>query len=143
MNHDAYEDEYLAGILRAVKTIALVGASPKPVRPSHEVMEFLLNTGYRVIPVNPGQAGNRILGQTVIASLAELPGPVDMIDIFRNSQAAGGVVDAALSLSCPPKVIWMQKGVRNDEAASRAEAAGVRVVMNRCPKIEIPRLGIV
>ncbi len=140
MNHDAYPDEWIADILKSVRRIALVGASPKPERPSHEVMAFLLSRGYEVFPVNPGQAGKEILGRRVHASMADIPEPVDMVDIFRNSEAAGGVVDEALKLSPLPRVIWMQLGVRNDEAAGRAEAAGLKVVMNRCPKIEIPRL---
>ncbi len=140
MNHDAYPDEWIVDILKSVRRIALVGASPKPERPSHEVMAFLLSRGYEVFPVNPGQAGKEILGRRVHASLADIPEPVDMVDIFRNSEAAGSVVDEALKLSPLPRVIWMQLGVRNDEAAGRAEAAGLKVVMNRCPKIEIPRL---
>ncbi len=140
MDHDAYPDEWIADILKSVRRIALVGASPKPERPSHEVMAFLLSHGYEVFPVNPGQAGKEILGQRVHASLADIPEPVDMVDIFRNSEAAGGIVDEALKLDPLPRVIWMQLGVRNDEAARRAETAGLKVVMNRCPKIEIPRL---
>ncbi len=140
MNHDAYPDEWIADILKSVRRIALVGASPKPERPSHEVMAFLLSRGYEVFPVNPGQTGKEILGRRVHASLADIPEQVDMVDIFRNSEAAGGVVDEALKLAPLPRVIWMQLGVRNDEAAGRAEAAGLKVVMNRCPKIEIPRL---
>ncbi len=140
MDHDAYPDDWIADILKSVRRIALVGASPKPERPSHQVMAFLLSRGYEVFPVNPGQAGKEILGQRVHASLADIPEPVDMVDIFRNSEAAGGVVDEALKLDPLPRVIWMQLGVRNDEAARRAEAAGLKVVMNRCPKIEIPRL---
>ncbi len=140
MDHDAYPDEWIADILKSVRHIALVGASPKPERPSHQVMAFLLSRGYEVFPVNPGQAGKEILGRRVHASLADIPQSVDMVDIFRNSEAAGGVVDEALKLDPLPRVIWMQLGVRNDEAASRAEAAGLKVVMNRCPKIEIPRL---
>ena len=140
MDHDAYPDEWIADILKSVHRIALVGASPKPERPSHQVMAFLLSHGYEVFPVNPGLAGKEILGRRVHASLADVPQAVDMVDIFRNAQAAGGVVDEALKLDPPPRVIWMQLGVRNDEAAARAEAAGLKVVMNRCPKIEIPRL---
>ncbi len=140
MDHDAYPDEWIADILKSVHRIALVGASPKPERPSHQVMAFLLSRGYEVFPVNPGLAGKEILGRRVHASLADVPQAVDMVDIFRNAQAAGGVVDEALKLDPPPRVIWMQLGVRNDEAAARAEAAGLKVVMNRCPKIEIPRL---
>ncbi len=140
MDHDAYPDAWIADILKSVRRIALVGASPRPERPSHEVMAFLLSRGYEVVPVNPGQAGKEILGRPVHASLADIPEPVDMVDIFRNSEAAGAVVDEALKLDPPPRVIWMQIGVRNDEAARRAEQAGLKVVMNRCPKIEIPRL---
>jgi predicted CoA-binding protein len=140
MDHDHYSDSYLRTILATVRTIAVVGASPKPERPSHYVMRYLIERGYDCIPVNPGQAGGTILGRTAYRSLAELPAPVDMVDVFRNSEAAGRVVDEALALPVTPKAIWMQMGIRNDAAAARAEAAGVQVVMDRCPKIEIPRL---
>ncbi|MBN8630728.1 MAG: CoA-binding protein [Rhodobacterales bacterium] len=126
-------------ILTSVKTIAVVGWSPKPDRPSHGVAAFLKRRGYRVIPVNPGQAGQRALGETVVATLAEA-GPVDMVDIFRRSEEAGAVADDAVRLGA--KVVWMQLGVVDESAAARARAAGVRVVMNRCPAIEIPRLGL-
>ncbi|MGK9236400.1 CoA-binding protein [Inquilinus limosus] len=140
MDHDRYDDAYLRGILREVKTIAMVGASPNWNRPSYFAMTYLQGKGYKVIPVNPGVAGQTILNETVHARLAEVPQPVDMVDIFRNSEAAAGVVDDALALPVRPKVIWMQLGVRNDAAAAKAEAAGIRVVMNRCPKIEWARL---
>ncbi len=140
MTHDAYTDDYLRRILDEVTTIALVGASPKPERPSNEVMKFLLEHGYDVIPVNPGLVGKEIHGRKVAASLAEIARPVDMVDIFRNSAAAGAVVDEALAMTPLPRVIWMQKGVRNEEAAARAEARGLMVVMDRCPKIECRRL---
>jgi predicted CoA-binding protein len=140
MNHDSYEDNYIRGILNTVKTIAVVGVSPKTVRPSYFVFKYLLERGYRMIPVNPGQAGGELLGQKVYATLADIPEPVDMIDIFRNSDAALEVVREALALDPKPRVIWMQLGVRNDEAARLAEDAGLKVVMNRCPKIEYGRL---
>ena len=139
MTHDRYDDTYLRGILREVKTIAMVGASPNWNRPSYFAMTYLQGKGYRVIPVNPGVAGQAILKETVYARLADVPVPVDMVDIFRNSEAAAGVVDEALALPVRPKGIWMQLSVRNDEAAKRAEAAGLTVVMNRCLKIEHAR----
>ena len=140
MNHDAYPDGYIAAILREVKSIAMVGASANEVRPSYFVLKYLHLRGYRMFPINPGLAGKTILDLPVYASLAALPEPVDMVDIFRNSEAAAGVVDEVLALPFKPKVIWMQLTVRNDAAAAKAEAAGIRVVMNRCPKIEYGRL---
>jgi predicted CoA-binding protein len=140
MNHDDYSSDYIRDILRTVKTIALVGASNNVVRPSYFVMQYLLGKGYEVIPVNPGLAGQELLGQTVYGSLKDIPKPVDMVDIFRNSDAAGPITDESLALDPKPKVIWMQLSVRNDEAAQRAEAAGVQVVMNRCPKMEYGKL---
>ncbi|SNY93115.1 hypothetical protein SAMN04515647_3389 [Cohaesibacter sp. ES.047] len=138
MDHTHYSDDYIRTILDDVRTIALVGASDKPSRPSYQVMEFLLSKGYIVIPVNPGQAGGEILGRPVVATLADISDPVDMVDVFRNSEAAGGVTDEAIAVGA--KVVWMQVGVINHEAAARAEAAGLKVVMNRCPKIEYPRV---
>lgn len=140
MNHDNYSDTYIRGILNTVKSIAMVGISPKDNRPSYFAFKYLLERGYRMIPVNPGQAGKSILGQKVYAKLSDIPEPVDMVDVFRASQFAGAVVDEALALRPKPQVIWMQLGVRDDEAADRAESAGVKVVMNRCPKIEYGRL---
>ncbi|PZU87205.1 MAG: CoA-binding protein [Shinella sp.] len=142
MDHDRYEDAYLAEILKSTGTIALVGASPKPDRPSYGVMRFLLSRGYKVIPVNPGQAGKDILGQKTVARLADIGETIDMVDVFRASEYLGEVVDDALALKTRPKVIWSQLGVRDDSAAARAEAAGIKVVMNHCPAIEIPRLGL-
>ncbi|WP_331373987.1 CoA-binding protein [Sinorhizobium chiapasense] len=140
MNHDIYPDFYLADILRTTKTIALVGASPKSERPSHRVMAFLLRKGYRVIPVNPGQAGRTILDQPVVARLADIDEPVDMVDVFRAAYALPALVDEILELPSLPRVIWGQLSVRDDEAAAKAEAAGIKVVMDRCPAIEYPRL---
>ncbi len=140
MSHDQYPDELIRGILSATRSIALVGASANPARPSWIVLKYLIERGFEVIPVNPGLAGTTILGQTVYPSLAALPGPVDMVEIFRNSEAAGPITDEALALDPLPKVIWMQLSVRNDAAAARAEARGVTVIMNRCPKIEYGRL---
>ncbi len=140
MNHDSYENAYIADILHKVKTIAVVGASANDVRPSHFVMKYLLDKGYRVIPVNPGQAGKHILGQMTYGRLSDIPEPVDMVDIFRASEAVPAIVDEALALGSRPQVIWTQLTVRNDAAAAKAESAGVKVVMNRCPKIEYARL---
>lgn len=130
----------IADLLTTAKTIALVGASANPARDSHEVMAFLQGQGYRVIPVNPGLAGQKLLGETVVAKLSDIGERIDLVDIFRNSEAAGGVVDEAIAARAG--AVWMQLGVINPEAASRAEAAGLKVVMDHCPKIEIPRLGL-
>lgn len=140
MNHDTYDNAYISGILQSVKTIAVVGASANDVRPSFFVMKYMLDKGYRVIPVNPGQAGREILGQMTYAKLSDVPAAIDMVDIFRASEAVPGIVEEALVLASLPKMVWMQLTVRNDEAAARAEAAGLKVVMNRCPKIEYARL---
>jgi predicted CoA-binding protein len=140
MNHDSYPENHIRDILREVKSVALVGASDNDVRPSYFVMKYLIDKGYDVTPVNPALAGKEILGRKVYASLAEIPHPVDMIDIFRSSKVAGGITDEALALDPLPKVIWMQLRVRDDEAARRAEAKGVKVVMNRCPKMEYGKL---
>ncbi|RWO07273.1 MAG: CoA-binding protein [Mesorhizobium sp.] len=140
MNHDAYDNAYIAGILNSVKTIAMVGASANDVRPSYFVLKYLLGKGFSVFPINPGQAGKEILGRMTYARLADVPEPIDMVDVFRGSAAVPGVVDEVLRLDPLPNVIWMQLGVRHDEAAARAEAAGIRVVMNRCPKIEYGKL---
>lgn len=133
-------DADIRALLEETKTIALIGASANPERDSHEVMAFLQRQGYHVTPVNPGLAGQQLLGETVAASLADIDGPIDMVDIFRNSEAAGAVVDEAIAAGA--KAVWMQLGVINPQAAARAEAAGLKVVMNHCPKIEIPRLGM-
>ncbi len=140
MNHDAYDDAYISGILNSIKTIAIVGASANDVRPSFFVLKYMLAKGFDVYPVNPGQAGKEILGTKFYARLADIPVALDMVDIFRASEAVPGVIDEVLQLDPLPKVVWMQLTVRHDEAAARAEAAGIKVVMNRCPKIEYGRL---
>jgi uncharacterized protein len=140
MDHDSYSDSYIRGILNTVKSIAMVGISPKDNRPSYFAFKYLKERGYTMIPINPGQAGKEILGRKVYARLADVPEPVDMVDIFRAAQYAGTIVEDALALNPRPQVIWMQLGVRSDEAAAIAEAAGLKVVMNRCPKIEYGRL---
>ena len=138
MNHDHYDDGYLRDILGAVKTIAMVGASTNWNRPSYFAFKYLQGKGYRMIAVNPGSAGETLLGETVYATLEDIPFPVDMVDIFRKSEVAGPITDAAIKIGA--KVVWMQLGVRDDAAARRAETAGLKVVMNRCPKIEYGRL---
>jgi predicted CoA-binding protein len=140
MDHDNYPDSYIRGILKTVKTIAMVGISPKDNRPSYFAFKYLLERGYRMIPVNPGLEGREILGQKVYVKLADVPEPIDMVDIFRAPAYALGVVEEALALKPRPQVIWMQLGVRNDAAAALAEQNGLKVVMNRCPKIEYGRL---
>ena len=142
MSELSYDDAHMRRILREVRTIAMVGASPNWVRPSNFAMKYLQGKGYKVIPLNPGQAGKEILGEPCYASVAEIPGTVDMIDIFRNSEAAGAVVNDVLPIASEKKirVIWMQLGIRNDDAAARAKAAGLTVIMDRCPKIEYGRL---
>ena len=140
MNHDAYPDDYIRAILNSVKVIAMVGASPVDVRPSYFAFKYLVQRGYDMIPVNPGHVGKSLLGRPFVASVSEIDRPIDMIDIFRSSAHIMPVVDEALKLSPLPKVIWMQLGARDDAAAEKAEAAGLHVVMNRCPKIEWGRL---
>lgn len=140
MNHDHYDDRFISEILNSIRTVAIVGASANDVRPSFFVTKYLIDKGYEVYPVNPGQAGKEILGRTVYSRLADIPAPIDMVDIFRASEAVPPIVAQALALRPLPKVIWMQLTVRNDDAAAQAEAAGIKVVMNRCPKIEYARL---
>ncbi|MGJ4928203.1 CoA-binding protein [Bradyrhizobium sp. HKCCYLS2038] len=140
MNHDTYPDDYIRGILNGVKVIAMVGASPSEIRPSFFAFKYLVQRGYDMIPVNPGHVGKSLMGRPFVASLADIGRPLDMVDIFRSSQHIMPVVDEALKLSPLPKVIWMQLGARDDAAAEKAEAAGMKVVMNRCPKIEYGRL---
>lgn len=140
MNHDQYSDQYLRDILTSVKNIALVGASNRPDRPSYRVMQVLQAHGYKVFPVNPMLVGESLNGEKVYADLRAIGQPIDMVDIFRRSEDAGEVVDQAIEAGA--KIIWMQLGVRNDDAAKRAEVEGLKVVMNHCPAIEIPRLGL-
>lgn len=143
-HHDGYTNAHILGILHSVRTIAMVGASDNWKRPSYFAMKYLQEKGYRVIPVNPKVAarGGEILGEKAYASLAEVPDRIDMVDVFRGSEAAGPITDEAIAVAKEKgiRVVWMQLGVRNDEAAERAEAAGLTVIMNRCPKIEFGRL---
>lgn len=140
MNHDSYDDAYIAEILSGVQSIAVVGASANEVRPSFFVMKYMIDKGYTVFPINPGHAGKEILGQMTYSSLSDVPDRIDMVDIFRASSAVDGIVDEILKLSTLPKALWMQLTVRDDAAAAKAEALGIKVVMNRCPKIEYARL---
>jgi predicted CoA-binding protein len=139
-SHDSYPDAFLRDILSSVHTIAVVGASPRPHRPSHGVMRYLQRQGYRTIPVNPFAGGGTILGERCYRTLDEIGEPVDMVDVFRRSEFAGAAVDEAIAVGA--KVVWLQLGVVDEAAASRAEARGIKVVMDRCPAIEIPRLGL-
>jgi uncharacterized protein len=140
MNHDSYDPKTIRDVLGSVNAIAVVGASANPARPSFGVMRFLIEKGYRVIPVNPGHAGGEILGQPVYARLADIPEAIDMVDVFRAADQLAGVIDEALALDRRPKAIWGQLSVRDDMAAEKAEAEGVTVIMDRCPAIEYPRL---
>lgn len=142
MNHEHYPDSLLRDILRRSRTIAMVGASSHWVRPSYFAMKYLQSKGYRIIPVNPARVGGEILGERVYASLEDIPGRFDMVDIYRPSEEAGQITDEAVAVAKKKglKVVWMQLGVRNEAAAARAEAAGLTVIMNRCPKIEYGRL---
>jgi predicted CoA-binding protein len=142
MDHDSYPDSYIAGILQEGKSFAMVGASANTRRPSYFVLKYLLAKGYRVFPINPGQAGGEICGQKFFARLADLKEPAGVVDIFRSSEAALEIVRDAIALKdkLGIKAIWMQLGVRNDDAAALAETRGLKVVMNRCPKIEYGRL---
>jgi predicted CoA-binding protein len=133
-------DSEIADLLTRVRTIALVGASDRPSRPSYGVMKYLQSRGYRVFPVNPQITGEHVHGEYVWRELSQIGEPIDMVDIFRRSQAAGEAVDEAISIGA--KAVWLQIGVINQEAAARAEAAGLQVVMDRCPKIDIPRLNV-
>ncbi len=138
MQHDNYDDSYIKSILADTRTIAMVGASTNWNRPSYFAMKYLQAKGFRVIPVNPRAAGETLLGETIVASLPDIGEPVDMVDIFRNSDAAGPITDEAIAIGA--KIVWMQFTVVNPGAAERAEAAGLRVVMDRCPKVEYARL---
>jgi predicted CoA-binding protein len=140
MNHDRYDDSYIRGILNTAKTIAMVGVSANTSRPSYFAFKYLLERGYRMVPVNPGLAGKALLGQKAHATLLDIPEPVDMVDIFRAAEHALGIVKEALLMQPRPRVVWMQLGIRNDAAAALAEENGLKVVMNRCPKIEYGRL---
>lgn len=140
MNHDSYDPDLIRDILKNTRRIAMVGASPNPARPSNGVLRFLLDKGYDVVPINPGHAGKQIHGQTVVASLADVEGHVDMVDVFRAADQLSSTVDEVLAMPNRPKVIWGQLTVRDDDAARKAEDAGITVIMNRCPAIEYPRV---
>jgi predicted CoA-binding protein len=140
LNHDSYDDAFIRGILDTVKTIAVVGASQGDDKPSMFVVKYLSERGYRVFPINPRRAGQLVAGVQAYAQLADVPEPIDMVDVFRRSDAIPQVLDEVLALSPRPKIFWMQLGVKNEDAAARAETAGMTVVMNRCPKIEYGRL---
>ncbi|MEM8749756.1 MAG: CoA-binding protein [Pseudomonadota bacterium] len=139
-DHDHYSDAHLRGILKSVRSIAMIGASANTVRPSYFVAKYMTAKGYELFPINPGQAGNLIAGAMTYASLTDLPGPVDMIDIFRRSEALPGIVSEIMRMPELPKVVWLQLGIRDDAIASALEMAGITVIQDRCPKIEYARL---
>jgi len=140
LNHKRYDDSFIRGILDTVKSVAVVGASQGDDKPSMFVVKYLSERGYKVFPINPGRAGQLVAGVKAYAQLKDVPEPIDMVDVFRRSDAVPQILDEVLALSPLPKIFWMQLGVVNEEAAARAEAAGMNVVMNRCPKIEYGRL---
>lgn len=140
MKHDQYDRSLIRDVLKSTRTIAVIGASANPSRPSYGVMRFLVSKGYHVIPVNPGHAGQEIHGQKVVARLSDIEEPIDMVDVFRAADQLPAVVDEVLALKSLPKVIWGQLTVRNDEAAAKAEEKGITVIMDRCPAIEYPRV---
>lgn len=140
MNHDAYSDAYIRGILGSVKSVAIVGASANTIRPSFFVAKYLIDKGYDVFPINPGQAGRDISGRKTFASLADVPEHLDMVDIFRPIKFVPAIVSEILNLDPLPRIVWMQLTIRDDAAADKLERAGIQVVMNRCPKIEYARL---
>lgn len=140
IDHDDYPDALLRDILTRVQTVAIVGASANPARPSHGVLRFLLEQGFHVVAVNPSLAPDAIAGVTTFPALEAVPAPIDMVDVFRDNAAVEGLIDEVLALRPLPAVVWMQLGVRVDSAAARAEAHGITVVMDRCPKIDLPRL---
>ncbi len=140
IDHDAYTDSHIRAILQSTKSIAVVGASANQVRPSYFVVKYMIAKGYDVYPVNPGQAGKEICGAMTYASLADIPVAIDMVDIFRAASAVPGIMAEVLQLDPPPKTIWMQLGIRDDDVAAVAKMAGMNVIMNRCPKIEFGRL---
>ena len=140
MNHDRYGDAWIAGLLRRVKRVAVIGASANPVRPSYFVVKYLIAKGYEVFPINPGSAGGEILGRPAYASLADVPGPIDMVDVFRRAEALPGIVSEIMALDELPAVVWLQLGIRDDAIAAALEMAGIQVVQDRCPKIEYARL---
>ncbi|MDD9909688.1 MAG: CoA-binding protein [Ahrensia sp.] len=139
-DHDRYADADIRSVLKSVKTIAIIGASANPNRPSYFVAKYMASKGYEIFPINPGQAGKEIAGAMTYASLADLPAPVDMIDIFRRAEALPGIVREIMQMGDLPKVVWMQLGIRDDAIASALEMAGITVIQNRCPKIEYARL---
>lgn len=139
-DHDYYSDSHIKGILNSVKSIAMIGASANEVRPSYFVAKYVLAKGYELFPINPGRAGQEIAGAKAYASLADLPGPVDMVDIFRRSESLPGIVQEIMAMPELPKVVWLQLGIRDDAIAAVLEMAGITVIQNRCPKIEYARL---
>ena len=142
MNHDDYDDSFIADCLTKVRTIAVVGASPNPSRPSHGVARYLASRGYRVFAVNPGHGGGEIAGLPAFARLADIPEPIYMVDVFRAPEHLPRVLEETLALDPRPGVFWTQLGIRDDAVAASAEAGGIAVIMDRCPAIEIPRLGL-